>query len=327
MDGNKTVTATFTQIMHTLTVAQVGSGTVTPAVGGHDYPESTVVVLTAAPAAGWSFSGWTGADASGNTVTMDSDKTITATFAIDTFVVRNLPAAVVENTVFEVTIQFTAPDGGFNSIGVTDIAPDGWPVTVNTTWCTPNGPSDVILGNTPDIDTAQYAWLGTYPAGTVFSVVYKVTVPAGTTPGTYTFPDGQIEYYIGDGEDSFISPIGGDNELGWGSTISGIIAQVNGTPIPGATVKLYLGATLKSTTTSGLDGKYELVATETGAYTVVASAVGFKDETQGISIPSLVGGYTLDFIGIHGLIPQDPSMSYVLACANKWINPPAEIPS
>ena len=108
-------------------------------------------------------------------------------------------------------------------------------------------------------------------------------------------------------------------------TISGIIAEVlDGTAIPGATVKLYLGDILKSTTTSDQDGQYELVATETGAYTVVASAVGFKDETQGISILSLGGGSTLDFIGNHGLIPQAPDMSYVLACANNWLYPPAD---
>ena len=59
---------------------------------------------------------------------------------------------------------------------------------------------------------------------------------------------------------------------------------------------------------------------ETGDYDVVASKAGYKDETQPISITS-PGIYTLDFRGEHGLIPQAPSMSYVLGCVNHWLYP------
>jgi uncharacterized repeat protein (TIGR02543 family) len=110
------------------------------------------------------------------------------------------------------------------------------------------------------------------------------------------------------------------------NVISGITAEVKGDLIPGATVKLYLDDVLKSTTTSDPDGEYELMVTEIGDYTVVASATGFKKETQEISIASLGDDYTLDFIGNSGLIPQVPDMSYVLACANHWIDPPVAHP-
>ena len=83
MNGNKTVTATFTQQQYTLGVITVGSGTVTRNPNQAQYPSGTVVQLTATAAAGWTFAGWTGA-LTGTTspapVTMDGNKTVTATF-------------------------------------------------------------------------------------------------------------------------------------------------------------------------------------------------------------------------------------------------------
>jgi uncharacterized repeat protein (TIGR02543 family) len=83
MDGNKTVTATFTQLSYTLTVNTNGEGSVTRDPDLPEYPSGTDVTLTAEPAAGWEFSGWS-VDASGTgpsvVVTMDGNKTVTATF-------------------------------------------------------------------------------------------------------------------------------------------------------------------------------------------------------------------------------------------------------
>ncbi|TGE24819.1 PKD domain-containing protein [Hymenobacter aquaticus] len=86
MTGNKTITATFTAIPPTtyvLTTATVGSGTVTKNPNAASYASGTVVSLTATPAAGYTFSGWSG-DATGTTnplsVTMSANKSITATF-------------------------------------------------------------------------------------------------------------------------------------------------------------------------------------------------------------------------------------------------------
>ncbi|TGE25108.1 PKD domain-containing protein [Hymenobacter aquaticus] len=67
----------------TLTTAVVGSGTVTKNPNAASYASGTVVSLTAAPATGYTFSGWSGA-ATGTTnplsVTMSANKSITATF-------------------------------------------------------------------------------------------------------------------------------------------------------------------------------------------------------------------------------------------------------
>jgi uncharacterized repeat protein (TIGR02543 family) len=82
MDEDKTVAAHFTQDEYTLTVNVVGSGSVIPdPVGPYHYGD--VVELTAEADPDWEFSGWSG-DLSGNTnpgsITMDGNKTITATF-------------------------------------------------------------------------------------------------------------------------------------------------------------------------------------------------------------------------------------------------------
>jgi hypothetical protein len=70
---------------YTLTVstAGTGSGSVTLDPPGGTYDEGTVVTLTASPDAGSTFAGWSGAvtgTTSSVTVTMDGEKTVTATF-------------------------------------------------------------------------------------------------------------------------------------------------------------------------------------------------------------------------------------------------------
>ena len=81
MNANKNVTATFTQNVYTLTVTPVGSGSVTRSNPG-PYHLGDVVNLTPVPVAGWSFSSWSGACTGFGacSVTMDANKTVTATF-------------------------------------------------------------------------------------------------------------------------------------------------------------------------------------------------------------------------------------------------------
>ena len=89
MDGNKTVTATFIASQYTLGVSAspVSGGTVgqTP---GPPYEYGAVVTLTATPAAGYTFTGWSG-DLGGSVnpaqITMDGNKSVTANFAINTY--------------------------------------------------------------------------------------------------------------------------------------------------------------------------------------------------------------------------------------------------
>jgi uncharacterized repeat protein (TIGR02543 family) len=87
MDGDKALTAHFsgsTTQRYTLTIGGTGSGTTNPAAGAHTYDSGTKVTVTATPAAGATFTGWTGA-ATGTinpvTITMDKDQALTAQFS------------------------------------------------------------------------------------------------------------------------------------------------------------------------------------------------------------------------------------------------------
>jgi hypothetical protein len=85
MDGNKAVTATFTQNVYSLTISYAGdgSGSVSTDLSA-PYHYGDVVQLTATPADGSSFSGWSGdlgGSVNSTTITIDGNKAVTATFA------------------------------------------------------------------------------------------------------------------------------------------------------------------------------------------------------------------------------------------------------
>ena len=104
---------------------------------------------------------------------------------------RALPADVERGETFNVTVNFTAPADNFFLISLNDLAPDGWNVTVNKTWCTP-----VASGVTGTGNEAQIVWGGSFNNGTFFTAVYKVTVPEDADAGFHTF-DGFLQYYFG----------------------------------------------------------------------------------------------------------------------------------
>jgi PKD repeat protein len=70
-------------VQYTLTTNTVGQGSITLNPSGGTYNQGTVVTLTAQPGSGWQFSSWSG-DLTGSqnpdTITMNSNKTVTATF-------------------------------------------------------------------------------------------------------------------------------------------------------------------------------------------------------------------------------------------------------
>jgi CSLREA domain-containing protein len=91
MSADQNVTATFTQITHTLAVSVKGTGpgTVTgtgihcPGRCSHTYNFGTIVTLAATPATGSTFAGWSGGGCSGTgkcTVTINADQNVIADF-------------------------------------------------------------------------------------------------------------------------------------------------------------------------------------------------------------------------------------------------------
>ena len=85
MDSDKTISASFSEQLFTLTMEVDGAGTVTPSAGTHQYAENTVVDITAIPDEGNRFDSWTGGisdiDSASTKVTIDSDTTIRAHFS------------------------------------------------------------------------------------------------------------------------------------------------------------------------------------------------------------------------------------------------------
>jgi uncharacterized repeat protein (TIGR02543 family) len=102
MNSNKSVTANFTQTVtsYSLTtmVSPSGGGTVSPSCPGEcSYSSGTQVTLTATPATGYQFTGWTGTvNSTSNplTLTMNSAKTETANFTST----LTVPATMVSPT-------------------------------------------------------------------------------------------------------------------------------------------------------------------------------------------------------------------------------------
>jgi hypothetical protein len=109
--------------------------------------------------------------------------------------VRVLPDTVQKGEIVDVTVNFTAPADNFSPVGLTDLAPDGWNVTVDKTWCTPNAEFVNATEN-----KAEIMWYGQPGVGfdkdTSFTALYKVTVPDDAELGIYAF-DGSVEYYVG----------------------------------------------------------------------------------------------------------------------------------
>jgi len=122
---------------------------------------------------------------------------------------RVLPDTVQKGETFEVTVNFTAPADNFSPVGLTDICPDGWNVTVDKTWCTPN--SEFVNATENKVEIMWYGEPGVgFDKDTLLTAVYKVTVPDDAELGNYTF-SGSVEYYVGP-EGPYLENITGDSQ-------------------------------------------------------------------------------------------------------------------
>jgi hypothetical protein len=129
MTAHKSITATFAINTYTLGVTVVGSGSVARNPDQGAYPHGTLVQLTAAPASGHHFMGWSG-DLSGTAnpivVVMSADKTVTATFASVAPPAITSIEDVLNDQGRRVRIQWTR--------SMADAAYDPVPVTHYTIW-------------------------------------------------------------------------------------------------------------------------------------------------------------------------------------------------
>jgi len=168
MDGPKTVTATFTEVWFSLITNVVGSGSVSRSPNQPIFPPGTVVTLTANPASGWVFSGWSG-DLTGTAnpaqiTTGNAPKTVTATFTqIPGSIVPVVPTdgmIITQNTVFVPGI-YNLPNG--ITISASNIVLDGNGATlvgVGTQYVTGIKDSGTVSGITVKNCNVEYYWDG-----------------------------------------------------------------------------------------------------------------------------------------------------------------------
>ncbi|MCB9433303.1 MAG: hypothetical protein H6668_15110 [Ardenticatenaceae bacterium] len=91
MNGNKVITATFTQDSYTVTTNVSGNGSVVVSPDQAGYVYGDVVSVLAVPDPGYKLQSWSGdlsGDGAGQSLTMDEDKSVTAIFATATYTVE-----------------------------------------------------------------------------------------------------------------------------------------------------------------------------------------------------------------------------------------------
>ncbi len=103
MNADKTITATFIEgTTFTLDTNTLGSGSVSLSPSGSNYEEGTVVNLTAIASAGHIFTGWSG-DLSGSSnpqsLVMDSNKSVTASFIEDSGLIAYWPMDEISGSI------------------------------------------------------------------------------------------------------------------------------------------------------------------------------------------------------------------------------------
>lgn len=136
MNGNKSLVANFTQttVTYTLSTSTTGSGQVQLNPAGGTYAQGTNVTATAVPAAGYTFSGWSGA-ATGTsnpvTINMNGNKSLVANFT---------------QTTLTYTLTVNAGTGGT--------------VSTNPTGTTHAAGTSIVLTATPQTGYQFSGWTG-----------------------------------------------------------------------------------------------------------------------------------------------------------------------
>jgi len=305
----------------------------------HDYVEVSVEIAGLAPGM---------YNASISIETINATWRIPVTLEIDEAIFINvtrcidetlkLPNELYHGDTFDVMVNWISPLDNFSAIGLTDIAPAGFEVEVNATWCSPNADEIKSTGN-----KAEISWFGPYDKGTKFTAWYKVTVPTTAVAGSHFFPyndcpNGSLEYYVGE-DGPYRSCIMGDYEVV--VTVPGDVVgetrDVNANPLADVNVSLYkeaAGALGSDISTPN----FSVMVNETGEYWLCSIKARYYeiDVTDMSMLPPyyinlttpelLAAGYVFDFEGNYGLVPKACGMTYALKSVNRWVSPPSEHP-
>jgi len=273
------------------------------------------------------------------TKTVDVSLEVLPATTID--VIRELPADALDENAeypgmnFTVWVNFTASVNNFTSIGLTDLAPAGWAVQTDVSWCTPNATWTKGKDN-----KAEYAWSGPaggYTAGTEFHAMYKVTIPATATPGYNNWPqnDGTkawAEYWFG-AKGPYTSNVTGN----WTKIVTvpgkvvGETRDVNADLLTTTLVTLNENPAVYKDEDSSTDpnATYSVLAHNTGQYWMNATKYCYKFVATNAGpaaftidfgdTAKLAAGKVFDFEGNFGLVPKACNMSYAMKSVNHWL--------
>jgi len=306
MSAAQTVTATFSQVAQTfaLTVATAGTGTgsVTSSPAGitcpgactNSYASGTVVTLTATPATGSTFAGWSGActNATGTcAVTLSAAQSVTATFnttaAASSFTMALSPAAVTVQAGATATGASTVTLTRTNFTGLVAVATSGAP---NGLTVTPNPVS--VTGNTTTLDVAATAAVtpGTYNVtvtGTGVGVTQQtatlaVTVTAPAQTGSFTLAVSPASVSVQQGASGTATVnvtraggFAGAVNLAVSGAPNGLTVTPNPASATGGTSALNIAATAATT-----PGTYTITVTGTGTGVAQQTATFTVQVTQ-----------------------------------------------
>ena len=183
-------------VMHTVTINPATNGTITVKDGetiinsGDQVIEGTTLTVTTTSATGYHFDSWTNDGAA--SVTVNSDVTIGATFAINTY-----------------TVTIAKNEDGWGTVSqasVTDV-PYGTTFTVNGSTITING---TPVTATPAASNAQYTYAFNNWTNALATVTGNMTVTANFTRTTNTYT---ITWQNADG-----TPLETDENVAYGAT-------------------------------------------------------------------------------------------------------------
>jgi uncharacterized repeat protein (TIGR02543 family) len=281
MNDNKAVTATFTQNQYTLTVNTSGQGSVAKAPNQATYASGSSVQLTATPAAGYVFSGWSG-DLSGSanpaTVTMNANKAVTATFTQSTYTLT-------------VTVSPTA----------------GGTVTRNN-----NGPYHlndvVVLTEAPSAGYTFSSWSGD---GTGSGTTRTVTI-TGNMAATATFTQNQYQVVFATSGSGATSPSGTQTYA------AGAVVPISATAGSdytfsswSATGSIVIASVSSVSTTATING----AGTITAAFTQIQYTLTIQSPDGSGSTSPAAGSYTYNQ-GASAQVTATPSSGWIF---DRWL--------
>jgi uncharacterized repeat protein (TIGR02543 family) len=186
MDSNKNISANFTQIVYTLSVAidPLNSGTVTLDPPQTTYNYGDVVTLSPTASPGYTFTGWSGATVTDNKVTIQGNTSITATFSLIEYTL-----AVVVDPVGSGTVTLDPSQTTYNYGDVVTLTPTASPGYTFTGWsgATVTENKVTIQGNTSITATFTPVAPDEYTLSVVVNPLGKGSVDIKPLKATYQY--------------------------------------------------------------------------------------------------------------------------------------------